>query len=308
MNNPLVSVIIPTYKRSDYLLNCIDSVIKQTYKNLEIIVVDDNGLGTEFQKSTEKNLQHLINSKSIIYIAHEINKNGSAARNTGFKASHGEFVNFMDDDDSFEPNKILEQVMLLSSLPESFGAVYCKSRFVCKTKVTKKTKIWTSNYNKSGMIVKDYLLGVAEFNTSALLFRRSVIEELGGFDESYVRHQDYELMTRFFSNYMVSCTKSDFLMTYDMSRDRGNFPSMSKLRDVRIKFIKQFESDLRRWGFYEELCHTWWFFNLSMSIESHQWGLIPEFYQRSTEHGKITLHEWMSLKRPIIRSLFYKSK
>ena len=52
--DPLVSVVIPTYKRSDFLLKTIDSVLNQTYPNIEIFVVDDNGLGTEFQKETQK--------------------------------------------------------------------------------------------------------------------------------------------------------------------------------------------------------------------------------------------------------------
>lgn len=56
----LVSVIIPTYKRSDSLCRCIDSVLNQTYPNIEIIVVDDNGEGTDYQKETEKNIKSIL--------------------------------------------------------------------------------------------------------------------------------------------------------------------------------------------------------------------------------------------------------
>ena len=106
MDQPLVSVIIPTYKRSDFLCTTIDSVLAQTYPNIEIIVVDDNGLGTTFQQATEKRLLPYIRMKQINYICHEVNKNGSAARNTGFRASHCEYINFLDDDDELLLEKI----------------------------------------------------------------------------------------------------------------------------------------------------------------------------------------------------------
>ena len=92
----LVSVIIPTYKRSDYLLQTIESVLSQTYPSIEIIIVDDNGLGNKFQVETQKKLQKYIVERKIIYIPHEVNKNGAAARNTGFRASKGEYINFLE--------------------------------------------------------------------------------------------------------------------------------------------------------------------------------------------------------------------
>ena len=96
---PLVSVIIPTYKRSKSLNRAIDSVLSQTYPNIEIIVVDDNGKGSKYQLETEKSLEKYIKTDKIKYIIHDVNRNGSAARNTGFKHSRGEYINFLDDDD-----------------------------------------------------------------------------------------------------------------------------------------------------------------------------------------------------------------
>ena len=104
--NPIVSVIITTFARPDNLIRAIKSVLNQTYKPIEIIVVDDNGKGTPSQQETEKILREYICSGAIQYITHDMNKNGSAARNTGFRASMGEYVNFLDDDDEFAPTKI----------------------------------------------------------------------------------------------------------------------------------------------------------------------------------------------------------
>ena len=96
MEKALVSVVIPTYKRPENLLRAIESVKTQTYPHIEIIVVDDNGMGTEWQQFTQCVLHELIEDNTILYIVHEVNKNGSAARNTGFAESKGEFVNFLE--------------------------------------------------------------------------------------------------------------------------------------------------------------------------------------------------------------------
>lgn len=109
-NLPLVSVVIPTFNRPQYLQRCIESIKNQTYKNIEIIVVDDNNPNTLERRETEKVLSLYKNNSNIIYLKHERNKNGSAARNTGWKFSKGEYITFVDDDDIIYSDKIQKQV------------------------------------------------------------------------------------------------------------------------------------------------------------------------------------------------------
>ena len=109
----LVSIVIPTFARPDNLVRAIESVLNQTYKPIEIIVVDDNGRGTLYQVETENVLKPYIYKNQIKYLTHEINKNGSAARNTGFRVSKGDYVCYLDDDDVFAPTKIEKQVARL---------------------------------------------------------------------------------------------------------------------------------------------------------------------------------------------------
>ena len=130
MDKPLVSVIIPTYSRPEYIVRAIDSVLGQTYKNIEIIVVDDNGIGSCHQIETENVLKDYITQGKITYIRHKTNKNGSAARNTGFRASYGEYINFLDDDDYFLPTKIEKQIEILNSKNAEYGAVCCNMRII----------------------------------------------------------------------------------------------------------------------------------------------------------------------------------
>ena len=111
--NDLVSVIIPTFSRPYNLERAIKSTLSQTYKNIEIIIVDDNGIGSKYQIETEKAIRNYIKKGEVKYIKHDINKNGATARNTGLKASKGIYVNFLDDDDEFLPDKIKNQVDLL---------------------------------------------------------------------------------------------------------------------------------------------------------------------------------------------------
>ena len=127
VNNKIVSIVIPTYSRADNLCRAIDSALAQTYKPVEIIVVDDNGENTTCQLETEKKLDKYIVRGEITYLKHVHNKNGSAARNTGFRASHGQYINFLDDDDVLLPNKIEEQLSILKTKDPIYGACYCNT-------------------------------------------------------------------------------------------------------------------------------------------------------------------------------------
>ena len=124
---PLVSVVIPTYARAIYIRRAIDSVLNQTYPNIEIIVVDDNGKGTAKQIETQRQLQLYIDKGEIIYICHDINRNASAARNTGIYNSRGEYICFLDDDDEYFSDKLERQVAVLSTLGKNWAGVYCNS-------------------------------------------------------------------------------------------------------------------------------------------------------------------------------------
>ena len=86
----LVSIIIPTYKGSDNIKRAVESALSQTYEQVEVYVVDDNGSGSKEQIETENELKCYEGDDRVHYIAHERNINGSAARNTGIKASKGE--------------------------------------------------------------------------------------------------------------------------------------------------------------------------------------------------------------------------
>ena len=110
----LVSVVIPTYKRSDTLERAINSVHNQTYRDIEILVVDDNVPGDAYSQSVKRLIDRLAYD-NVTLVTQPRHINGAAARNAGIRKSKGEYISFLDDDDS------LEEELFSSSMPGTWG-------------------------------------------------------------------------------------------------------------------------------------------------------------------------------------------
>ena len=194
-----VSVIIPTYKNRGGLSDSINSVLNQECKNLiEVIVVDDNDPNSEFRRSTASLMEQYAKTPLVRYLCHEVNKNGAAARNTGIKAAKGDYIAFLDDDDLFLPNKLNLQIEYLENHKER-DAVYCFARRGGKV---------VSTTALEGNGIRDILLLKSNYFTPSLMFRHCVLEKINGFDETFRRHQDYDLMLRFFdAGYTIGCVQ-----------------------------------------------------------------------------------------------------
>ena len=178
----LVSIVITTHNRLKYLKNAIDSVLKQTYKNIELIVVDD--------ASNDGTYEYLNNSSNLKYIRidKEQSKGGNYARNHGILASKGKYIALLDDDDEFMPNKIEEQVNFLINNP-SYDVVYC-NRIINVNDgkllyVDKSTK-YSGDCSK---VIFYNIIGT----TSMFMFRRNIIVN-NLFDENTKYWQEYDLM------------------------------------------------------------------------------------------------------------------
>lgn len=200
MENDLVSVIIPSYGRSDSLQRAIDSVLRQSYQNFEILVVDDNGIGTAHGNATSKVMQAYLADPRIKYLQHQVNKNGSAARNTGFLASSGDFIMFLDDDDEFTPDKIRVQLATLKGRDSSWGAVY--SGYIRKK--NGKVAVRSKEKREGALLVEELKRNLFVHAGSNLMVRRQVVQELNGFDESFLRNQDVEFLCRILQKYKLA--------------------------------------------------------------------------------------------------------
>ncbi len=237
---PLVSVIIPTYRGQKKLERAIKSIQRQTYDNIEIIVVDDNNPNTVERNETEKIIKKL-GLNSLIYIQHEKNKNGSAARNTGIKGAHGQYVCFLDDDDIYLPSRVEESVNELEKKNEC-GAVFCN---VLQLFAGDKCSVHKMDYES--LTVKGILLYEAAIGTGSNLFLRTdIAKEMGGFDESFLRHQDLEFSIRLFETCPVCIIdKTLIIKAYN---GVNNVPKYDKMKSVKEKYNRKFKTEIENLG------------------------------------------------------------
>lgn len=198
MNN-IVTIVIPSYGGGKFLERCVDSTLNQTYKNIEVIVVDDNGEGTENQLKTSRVMSKYAQDDRVRYICHPINKNGSAARNTGVGLAKGDYISLFDDDDEMYPFFIEEHMKVLPNLPSDYALTYCGSDVYN----INKELIERREAKFSGQDLYSLFLHEVEVSSSTLVIRKSIYKELGGFDESFRRHQDWEFTVRVMAKYKV---------------------------------------------------------------------------------------------------------
>jgi len=174
---PLVSVVIPTCNRAALVRRAIESVMRQSYTNLEIIVVDDAS-----SDGTGEMVRSLADPR-IRYLRHEERRGGSAARNTGIRAATGEFIAFLDDDDEWEPHKTEEHLRALAG----YDAVLCTLRIEDKVKSYGPRRTVSLDDLRRG----DFPAG----GTGALMARAELVKSVM-FDETLPRYQDWDIFIR----------------------------------------------------------------------------------------------------------------
>lgn len=145
-NNPLVSIIIPVYNAEHFIRRCIQSLINQSYKNIEILIVDDGSLDKSGLICAEYvNIQHPY----LTVIHHEKNQGVSKARITGVENAHGEYVMFVDVDDTVAP-QILD-VMVDASLSENADMVSCGALYRSDNEIYPEKRTITGVFNREGI-------------------------------------------------------------------------------------------------------------------------------------------------------------
>ena len=231
---PIISVVIPTHSGSNVISRAVDSVLSQTYPNIEVVVVDDNGKGNEEQLATEKQMAKYQLDDRVKYVVHDISRHGSAARNTGVKNSKGVYIALLDDDDYFISNNIENHYNTLLSHDDSFGLSFCGMHII-HDGIEEDVM---SQYE--GEVLVDFLMGKIRVGSSLVMIKRSVYEEFNGFDESFKRHQDWEFLTRIFTKYKLACTREVGVVKINLNRNNAVNPN--KFEDNRIYFLNKMSS------------------------------------------------------------------
>lgn len=191
---PLVSIVVPVYNGSDYMSEAIDSALNQTYKNIEIIVVND---GSNDNGKTEEIA--LSYGDKIRYIKKD-NGGVSSALNTGIKNMKGDYFSWLSHDDVYEPTKIENQICLLNNLKDDNLLAYCSSDY-CDSK--------SNVFTRSAINIQDTILNSCEALKymiikgaagCSFLIPKKVFENVGLFDEKLRYCQDIFMWWNIFLN------------------------------------------------------------------------------------------------------------
>lgn len=278
-----VSAIITTYKRPlDVLKRSLDSVLNQTYKNLEIIIVDDSPENFDERKLIEDYLEQLKEDR-LIYIKHPKNVGANSARNTGIKNSTGYYIAFLDDDDSWAPQKIEKQIKVFSD--EEVGMVYCKAQFIMDSgnKREVDTKL------KRGYIFDDLLYENFIGGTSFVMFTKEALLMVGGFTETLLSNQDWDVYLQIAKNFKIDYV-DEVLVNYYWHRGERITSDVNKkiqgwqyLYKLYYKQLIERPTYLSLWElkisyFYLKKLKIWKFLKLSFGIIGRTPKLFLKFW------------------------------
>jgi glycosyltransferase involved in cell wall biosynthesis len=228
--NPLVSVIIPTYNRGWTLNEAVDSVLAQDFTDFELIVADDG--------STDNTQDILSSYKEDIIVLKQNNKGVSSARNRGIASASGRFIAFLDSDDLWLPQKLSIQVDFFNANPEAL---------ICQTE-----EKWIRNsifvnpkkrHRKLSGYIFEQSLYLCLVSPSAVMMKRSLFEKTGIFDESLPACEDYDMWLRVSSRYPVYLIDTQLIIKRGGHADQ--LSRSSGLDRYRIQSLKKIiESNL----------------------------------------------------------------
>jgi len=219
-----VSVVIPTFNRLSLISRAIDSVLSQTTKPFEIIVVDDG--------SSDNTSTFIKNNYKSVKLIKQKNLGVSKARNVGIKNSSGDWIALLDSDDEWKKNKLEVQIKSLSEYD------YYS---VCHT-----NEIWIRNgirvnqkkrHQKYGGDIFDKCLDICRISPSSIIFKKNIINEVGWFDEGLSICEDYDLWLRITANYKILFIDKPLINKYGGHSDQLS-KSVKGIEAYRIKSLE----------------------------------------------------------------------
>ena len=237
LDQPLVSVIIPAYNAENFIVKTLESVLSQTYQNIEVLVVDDGSTDT-----TAKIVKSFSQKDNRVSLLQQSNTGVAAARNLAILNSKGEYIAPIDADDIWYPQNLEKQVKCLTSSVSFVGVVYSWS-----VDINEKDLLTGGFYNSTiegevyTALVYKYFIG----NASSSLIRRVCFEKIGGYNcklklENAQGCEDWELHLRIAENYQFKVV-SEYLVGYRQitSSMSCNFAAMAKSQSLIMADVQQ---------------------------------------------------------------------
>ena len=267
---PLVSVIIPTYKRADMVVRAVNSVLNQTYSNIEAIVVNDNKPEYGEYITTDQRLSAAFNDNRLKIVHTSGGIGGGAARNYAVSQANGDYLAFLDDDDEFLPDKVESQLsfMLGNGLDFSYQDISWydadSGRLVEHRRLNHVT-----DFTRIGLLRAHILTPIAP--TAIYMLKTSLFRRTQGFGEVRVG-QDWFLMLRCIEadakiGYMPEVHVKQYLHAgYRLSLGKNKILGENRLYEVRQSYFKYLSASEQRYvkfrhfavlAFASARCHRW---------------------------------------------------
>lgn len=284
-----ISVIIPTYGIPRLLGNAIRSVQNQTCNDWELIIVDDNNPETEARKSTEALVTTFTQKdKRIHYIKHQKNENGAAARNTGIAQAQGEYIAFLDSDDEYFPERLEKCSQLLDKCDASVAGVYTGCEF-------RKHGITYNVFRdvRSGNYLTETLACTFMFCTGSNIFvRKSVVDELNGFDKEFLRHQDYEFLVRLFEKYKLKAIPEILVIK---NNENLNVPKTEKIIEIKKQYLTKFASliDSLPEKERQRVYQSHYLAIAESGMRTKKYSIANAYYKKAREFGRLSTKTWL---------------
>lgn len=246
----MISVVIPTYNREKTIGRAIDSVLRQTYADIEVIVVDDCS-----SDDTEKVVRSYQDHR-VRFVKHTMNCGACAAKNTGIDHAKDDYIALQDSDDAWRPDKLVKQMEAM----QKYGADICFCRMERHNYPENKEKFWPDH--AEGIVAYIELLLKSLASTQTIIAKQEVFRE-HRFDVAIKRLQDYDWMIRAARNNKV-CYISDVLVdlylqndsitTFDYMKIRQiNEVLLEKYKDLCVEYPEFHVKRLDRIGYYKTL-------------------------------------------------------
>jgi glycosyltransferase involved in cell wall biosynthesis len=230
-NKPPISVIIPTYNRSQLIGRSIKSVLNQTYRNFELIIVDD---------CSTDNTEEVVASfkdERIRYVRREKNGGEAAARNTGIKAARYDYIAYQDSDDEWFPEKLARQVELLENAPPQIGVIYTGFWKADRQKKTYIPFAWVNQ--KDGDIHRELLKGNF-VGSPVVLVKKECFNKAGLFDERFRNTVDWEMWLRISKFYHFRCVDEPLAIAhYDADNISYNPDTLIKSLELVLEMYRE---------------------------------------------------------------------
>ena len=232
----MVSIVMPTYNRGYVIKNAIQSVIDQTYKNWELIIVDDGSTD-----ETEDVVAQFRDSR-VSYQKYVGNKGANHARNIGINLSQGKLIAFIDSDNIWKVDKLKKQVAVMKTVLADVGVVYCAFE-----RINNEERVYIPDRGMSLSAKEEDILSTLfcdntiDLNTA--LVKKQCFDSVGGFDESFPRFQDWEMFFRIILKGRYKVRFIDEAVSENYIQKDSISSSAEKYIQAMLMFIQKYEND-----------------------------------------------------------------